>query len=122
MGCGLSGGRATTQVICDIADGAPPSSPLRSIKQLTKLIGAHAPDAIKTQEMAAYTGRKLAIDASMAIYQFLVRAEVAERGGARNTPSGGGARGAVPSPLTRAPSPVRWRCALATARAGRRSS
>ena len=57
----------------------PPSSPLRSIKQLTKLIGAHAPDAIKTQEMAAYTGRKLAIDASMAIYQFLVRAVVVAR-------------------------------------------
>ena len=42
------------------------------IKQLSKLIGEHAPAAIKEITMEALTGRKLAIDASMAIYQFLV--------------------------------------------------
>ena len=89
-------------------------SPSRSsIKQLTKLIGAYAPDAIKTQEMAAYNGRKLAIDASMAIYQFLVRARVSAK---------------LLSPLPQRATPLtpppfcRSRCAQGTVLAARLSS
>jgi hypothetical protein len=46
-----------------------------SIKQLTKLISDLAPAAIKEETLAELNGRKIAIDASMAIYQFLVRGE-----------------------------------------------
>lgn len=42
------------------------------IKGLTKLIGDNAPRAIKQQEAKALFGRKVAIDASMCIYQLLV--------------------------------------------------
>ena len=42
------------------------------IKQLTKLIGDAAPDAIKEIKIEAYFGRKVAVDASMSIYQFLI--------------------------------------------------
>jgi flap endonuclease-1 len=42
------------------------------IKQLTKLIQEFAPAACKEQGLGDYNGRKIAIDASMAIYQFLV--------------------------------------------------
>ncbi|KAJ3220227.1 Elongation of fatty acids protein 2 [Clydaea vesicula] len=42
------------------------------IKDLTKLIRAHAPDAIKENLIKNYFGRKIAIDASMSIYQFLI--------------------------------------------------
>ncbi|KAJ1489945.1 nuclease, Rad2 family [Baffinella frigidus] len=42
------------------------------IKQLTKMIGDSAPDAIKEQAIGAYFGRKVAVDASMSIYQFLI--------------------------------------------------
>jgi flap endonuclease-1 len=42
------------------------------IKQLSKLIGEHAPSAIKEISLEALNGRKIAIDASMQIYQFLV--------------------------------------------------
>lgn len=45
-----------------------------SIKQLTKLLSEHAAGAIKEQTLADLNGRKIAIDASMAIYQFLVSA------------------------------------------------
>lgn len=44
-----------------------------SIKQLAKLIGEYAATATKEQTLADLNGRKVAIDASMAIYQFLVR-------------------------------------------------
>ena len=44
------------------------------IKGLTKLIGDEAPDAIKKREKKYYFDRKIAIDASMSLYQFLVRA------------------------------------------------
>ncbi|RRT43774.1 hypothetical protein B296_00026343, partial [Ensete ventricosum] len=40
---------------------------------LTKLLSDHAPNAIKEQRFENYSGRKIAIDASMSIYQFLVR-------------------------------------------------
>ena len=43
------------------------------IKQLTKLISETCPGIIREQELKQLTGRKIAIDASMAIYQFLVR-------------------------------------------------
>jgi hypothetical protein len=43
-----------------------------SIKQLTKLLNDLAPAAVKEETLAELNGRKIAIDASMAIYQFLV--------------------------------------------------
>lgn len=42
------------------------------IKQLAKLIADVVPEAIKEQEIAAYFGRRIAIDASTSLYQFLV--------------------------------------------------
>lgn len=42
------------------------------IKLLSKLIADVAPDAIKEQEIASYFGRRIAIDASTSLYQFLV--------------------------------------------------
>lgn len=53
------------------------------IQGLMKLISEECPQAIKEQELDNYTGRKIAIDASMAMYQFLI----AVRSG---PPSGGG--------------------------------
>ncbi|KDQ20824.1 hypothetical protein BOTBODRAFT_26846 [Botryobasidium botryosum FD-172 SS1] len=42
------------------------------IKGLTGLISEHAPKAIKEHEIKTLFGRKVAIDASMSIYQFLI--------------------------------------------------
>jgi hypothetical protein len=42
------------------------------IKGLMKLISDEAPDAISEGEIKTYFGRKVAIDASMSIYQFLI--------------------------------------------------
>lgn len=42
------------------------------IHGLTKLISEHAPDAIKSHSIDSYFGRKVAIDASMSIYQFMI--------------------------------------------------
>lgn len=42
------------------------------IKQLSKVIGEHAPKAIAEKNIKEYFGRKVAIDASMSIYQFLI--------------------------------------------------
>ncbi|KAL2057652.1 hypothetical protein ABVK25_002036 [Lepraria finkii] len=42
------------------------------IKQLAQVIKDHAPDAIKIGEIKNHFGRKVAIDASMSIYSFLV--------------------------------------------------
>lgn len=42
------------------------------IKGLTGLISQHAPAAIKEHEIKTLFGRKVAIDASMSIYQFLI--------------------------------------------------
>ncbi|KAF2195310.1 flap endonuclease 1 [Zopfia rhizophila CBS 207.26] len=42
------------------------------IKHLFQLISEHAPDAIKTGEIKNQFGRKVAIDASMSIYSFLI--------------------------------------------------
>lgn len=41
------------------------------ISGLTKLLGDHAPKCIKEQNFNNYFGRKIAVDASMHIYQFL---------------------------------------------------
>ncbi|CAG8724529.1 2479_t:CDS:2, partial [Acaulospora morrowiae] len=42
------------------------------IKGLTQVIGDHSPNSIKANEIKNYFGRKVAIDASMSIYQFLI--------------------------------------------------
>jgi len=42
------------------------------IKGLTKLLNEMAEDAMKPQEFKNYFGRKIAIDASMCLYQFLI--------------------------------------------------
>ncbi|XP_051883225.1 flap endonuclease 1 [Pristis pectinata] len=42
------------------------------IQGLAKLIGDVAPGAVREQQMKSYFGRKIAIDASMSIYQFLI--------------------------------------------------
>ncbi|AAC13596.1 similar to FLAP endonuclease-1 (SW:P39748) [Arabidopsis thaliana] len=44
------------------------------IKGLTKLLADNAPSCMKEQKFESYFGRKIAVDASMSIYQFLVRA------------------------------------------------
>eukprot|EP00897_Mesotaenium_endlicherianum_P005242 jgi/Mesen1/4746/ME000242S03921 len=42
------------------------------IKGLTKLLADNAPKAMREQKFESYFGRKVAIDASMSIYQFLI--------------------------------------------------
>ncbi|KAI7903090.1 flap structure specific endonuclease 1 [Cokeromyces recurvatus] len=42
------------------------------IHGLTKLISEHSPNAIKSYEIKNFFGRKVAIDASMSIYQFMI--------------------------------------------------
>lgn len=42
------------------------------IKGLTALLSQHAPNAIKEHDIKTLFGRKVAIDASMSIYQFLI--------------------------------------------------
>lgn len=46
------------------------------IKDLSKLIAEHAPNATKESEMKNYFGRKVAIDASMALYQVSLKLKV----------------------------------------------
>jgi len=48
------------------------------IKGLSQLIGDNAPNAIKENEIKNFFGRKVAIDASMSIYQFLIAVRSAE--------------------------------------------
>ena len=43
------------------------------IKGLMRIINDNVPSAVKETAISSYTGRVVAIDASMAIYQFLVR-------------------------------------------------
>lgn len=57
------------------------------IKDLAKVIDEHAPNAIRTNEMKAYFGRKIAIDASMSMYQFLIA--VRQDGGSQLTDENG---------------------------------
>jgi flap endonuclease-1 len=42
------------------------------IKGLTKLLADNAPKCMKEQKLESYFGRKIAVDASMSIYQFLI--------------------------------------------------
>lgn len=42
------------------------------IHGLTKLLGDNAHECIKEQKFDSYFGRKIAVDASMHIYQFLI--------------------------------------------------
>jgi flap endonuclease-1 len=42
------------------------------IKGLSKVIADNAPQSLKENDIKAYFGRKIAIDASMSIYQFLI--------------------------------------------------
>ena len=49
-----------------------PSRYRMGIHGLSKVLGDHAPQASKENEMKNYFGRKIAIDASMSIYQFLI--------------------------------------------------
>uniref|UniRef100_A0A0D6R589 Flap endonuclease 1 n=1 Tax=Araucaria cunninghamii TaxID=56994 RepID=A0A0D6R589_ARACU len=42
------------------------------VKGLTKLLADNSPNAIKEQKFESYFGRKIAVDASMSIYQFLI--------------------------------------------------
>jgi len=42
------------------------------IKGLAKLLSDEAPDCIREEELSSLHGRKIAVDASMAIYQFLI--------------------------------------------------
>ncbi|KAK3441384.1 hypothetical protein EUGRSUZ_B01348 [Eucalyptus grandis] len=42
------------------------------IKGLTKLLADNAPNAMKEKKLESYFGRRIAVDASMSIYQFLV--------------------------------------------------
>ena len=48
------------------------NQPTMGIKGLSQLIGDNAPGAIKENEFKNYFGRKVAVDASMWLYQFLV--------------------------------------------------
>jgi len=45
------------------------------LQGLTKLLADHAPEAMREQKFENYFGRKIAVDASMHIYAFLVRSE-----------------------------------------------
>lgn len=42
------------------------------IQGLSKLLSDHAPNSVRQQQIKNYFGRKIAIDASMHIYQFLI--------------------------------------------------
>ena len=42
------------------------------IKGLTKLLSDHAPGCMREQKFEGYLDRKVAIDASMHIYQFMI--------------------------------------------------
>lgn len=42
------------------------------IKDLARVIDDHASNSIRLNEMKSYFGRKIAIDASMCMYQFLI--------------------------------------------------
>lgn len=48
------------------------------IKGLKRLISENAPDSIKEGKLDAYFGRKIAIDASMFLYSFLVAIQSGE--------------------------------------------
>jgi len=51
------------------------------IKQLTQVIGDEAPESMKENTLKNYFGRKIAIDASMSLYQFLIAVRPGPDGG-----------------------------------------
>ena len=51
----------------------PTHHPPRRLQGLTKLLADNAPEAMREQKFENYFGRKIAVDASMHIYSFLVR-------------------------------------------------
>ena len=51
-------------------DASPPPPPFR--QGLSKLLADNAPNCIREQKFENYFGRKIAVDASMHIYSFLV--------------------------------------------------
>jgi flap endonuclease-1 len=55
------------------------------IHGLMKLISEECPGAIKEQQLENFTGRKIAIDASMAMYQFLIAVRFGPDGGQAGT-------------------------------------
>lgn len=54
------------------------------IHGLAKVIGDHAPNAVKENEIKNFFGRKVAIDASMCIYQFLIAVRQEDGGNLTN--------------------------------------
>lgn len=42
------------------------------VKDLAKVIGDHSPTSVRLNEFKSYFGRKVAVDASMCLYQFLI--------------------------------------------------
>lgn len=54
------------------------------IKGLSGLIAENAPNAIKSNDIKSYFGRKVAIDASMSIYQFMVAVRQQDGGALQN--------------------------------------
>lgn len=52
------------------------------IKGLAKLLSDEAPDSLREVPLASLQGRKIAVDASMAIYQFLIAVRSGGPGGA----------------------------------------
>lgn len=54
------------------------------IHGLAKVIGDHSPNAIKENEIKNFFGRKIAIDASMCIYQFLIAVRQEDGGNLTN--------------------------------------
>ena len=51
------------------------------IKQLMSLINDKAPKAVKSLPLDALAGKTVAVDASMAIYQFLIATQTVQYGG-----------------------------------------
>ena len=52
------------------------------IKGLAKLLSDEAPDSLREVPLSSLQGRKIAVDASMAIYQFLIAVRSGGPGGA----------------------------------------
>jgi flap endonuclease-1 len=48
------------------------------IHGLMKVLGDHAPSSVKENEIKNFFGRKIAIDASMSLYQFLIAVRTGE--------------------------------------------
>ena len=52
------------------------------IKSLSQVLGDEAPDSMKEHTMKSFEGRKIAIDASMSMYQFLIAVRPGQDGAA----------------------------------------